>query len=346
MAGQNTSDTEQLKQPMSAKIGLLLSALLTGFVVVALVALVNLSRNFLDFPSSTTSIERQLPPKYEGWQRESFLVKGMQTLPELLIEPVVSSPALKSRLQEFDLWDIQANASLAPVIFDHYPSELNTMALADRKKIFFHTLLPAALVVQTEIALEKRQLERIIRIFQDQLANLVFDFADTSWQQKLNSDELTFLRNLVERYRTERAVELLYRVDVIPISIVLAQGALESSWGSSRFAKQGNNIFGMWTWGNEGMVPNRRDQDKTHKVAIYPSLIDSVRTHSRTINIGAAYSTFRNIRKATLDPFQLAGGLLFYAERGQEYVEDIKTVIRVNNLKLYDTCYLQKDDHI
>jgi Bax protein len=130
----------------------------------------------------------------------------------------------------------------------------------------------------------------------------------------------------------------------VPISIILAQGAIESSWGSSRFTREGNSIFGMWTWKKKGIVPLRRDEGKTHKVKIYDSVLDSVRAYHLTLNRLDTYEEFRQYRKYTDDPLIMAEGLLPYSERGQEYVNEIKKVIIFNKLQKYDSYNLSDLD--
>ena len=93
----------------------------------------------------------------------------------------------------------------------------------------------------------------------------------------------------------------------------------------------------MWTWKTAGIVPSRRDAGKTHKVKIYEDILASVRAYQLTLNRLEPYEEFRKLRRITDDPFILAEGLTLYSERGQDYVEDIKKVIRFNNLQKYDS---------
>jgi len=133
-------------------------------------------------------------------------------------------------------------------------------------------------------------------------------------------------------------------VDAVPTSIILAQGALESSWGSSRFAREGNSVFGMWTWKSKGLVPARRDEGKTHKVRAYDNILDSVRAYHLNLNRLDPYDQFRQLRRQTDDPLILAEGLSLYSERGEEYVEEIRNIILANDLQKYDSCRLSDPD--
>jgi Bax protein len=125
-------------------------------------------------------------------------------------------------------------------------------------------------------------------------------------------------------------------VNIIPVSLILAQGALESSWGTSRFTREGNSLFGLWTWSKYGIIPNNRDEGKNHKIEAYDSILASLRKYTLTLNRVDAYADFRTIRTKSLDPYKLADGLQLYSERGEEYVLDIKQVISSNNLTEYD----------
>jgi Bax protein len=130
---------------------------------------------------------------------------------------------------------------------------------------------------------------------------------------------------------------LLARVDTVPMLLVLAQAANESSWGRSRFAQEGNNLFGMWCYRPGcGMIPARREVGKTHEVAAYSTINASVRAYLHTINTVTAYVPLRKMRAGMrakgrrLDAVRLAGGLLRYSERGQDYVDEVRAMIRVN----------------
>lgn len=140
---------------------------------------------------------------------------------------------------------------------------------------------------------------------------------------------------------------LLSRVDVVPVALVLAQAAQESGWGTSRFALESNNLFGIWTWDvNQGSVPANRPQDANHLVRVYPNVQSSVRAYLHNINIGFAYVDFRDMRsemRATdkpLDALQLAGALNRYSITGSLYIANIRTMIRGNELRKLDSVSL------
>lgn len=137
--------------------------------------------------------------------------------------------------------------------------------------------------------------------------------------------------------------ELLYRVDVIPAGLALGQAAYESGYGTSRFAIEGNALFGQWTYGGEGLKPEQQRKELgDHRIASYDWPFDSVRGYFINLNSHPAYEEFRRLRarmRANGEPLSslaLADGLIRYSERGQEYVDTLKGMIRVNRLEVAD----------
>ena len=137
---------------------------------------------------------------------------------------------------------------------------------------------------------------------------------------------------------------LLRRVDRVPPSLALAQAANESAWGTSRFSVEGHNYFGQWCFVKGcGMVPARRDAGKIHEVEKFDSPRESVEAYIRNLNRHSAYQPLRDIRqqlRANDQPITgmaLAGGLSRYSERGDEYIKELRSMIRDNSLDEYDS---------
>jgi Bax protein len=137
--------------------------------------------------------------------------------------------------------------------------------------------------------------------------------------------------------------QLLVNVDVLPPSLVLSQAANESAWGTSRFAKLGNNYFGQWCFEHGcGLVPKKRDSDKAHEVAAFNSPKESLESYMQNLNSHPAYQPLRNIRaqlrreKQAVTGMALAAGLTSYSERGQEYIAELRAMIKFNKLSKYD----------
>ncbi|MFV8836456.1 glucosaminidase domain-containing protein [Aquisalimonas sp.] len=207
---------------------------------------------------------------------------------------------------------------------------LGDLTVDERKSLFFRSLLPLV-VAENQIMLATR--ERIQMIFAE-------------GEVAPDSREARLLQTLAERFRVDGdpnsaafREELLRRVDVVPTDMALAQAANESGWGQSRFTREANNLFGVWTWHeNRGIVPERRAAGATHFVRVFPNLRASVRNYLYTINVGDAYSGLRDVREQAradgggLSGMRLATGLERYSERGAAYVEEIQSMIRTNDL--------------
>ncbi len=137
--------------------------------------------------------------------------------------------------------------------------------------------------------------------------------------------------------------ELIYKLDIIPAGLALGQAAYESGYGTSRFAVQGNALFGQWTYGGKGLVPEQqRAELGDHRIAAYDWPFDSVRGYFINLMSHPAYEEFRRLRAQLraegkpLSSLVLADGLISYSERGQEYVDTLKGMIRVNGLDIAD----------
>ena len=137
--------------------------------------------------------------------------------------------------------------------------------------------------------------------------------------------------------------ELLYKVDIIPNGLALGQAAYESGYGTSRFAVEGNALFGQWTYGGKGLVPEQQRKELgDHRIAAFDWPFDSVRGYFINLMSHPAYEDFRKLRAKLrsegkpLSSMVLAEGLIRYSERGQEYVASLKGIIRVNNLDIAD----------
>jgi len=166
---------------------------------------------------------------------------------------------------------------------------------------------------------------------------------------ELDEEAQNFLQRMSKKYRVENEdtgtliKRLLNRAAPVPPSLAMAQAANESAWGTSRFAVKGNNLFGQWCFSKGcGIVPGQRPEDAGHEVATYSSPYQSVRSYMLNINRHDAYQELRRIRAEELKQkgystgLTLAGGLERYSERGHEYVDELRSMIRYNKLSKYD----------
>lgn len=136
---------------------------------------------------------------------------------------------------------------------------------------------------------------------------------------------------------------LLRRIDIVPASLVMAQAANESAWGTSRFATEGNNLFGQWCFEEGcGLVPTQQSSGQHYEVRSFDTIHQSVRSYIMNINTHPSYRELRVIRQSKrsdddlLNGIDLAPGLIHYSERGQAYIEEISKMIRYNQIEKYD----------
>jgi len=206
---------------------------------------------------------------------------------------------------------------------------------SERKKAFIEFLRPV-------VAYENQR----IRQERETLLDILDDLEDGG---QAAPHESAWLAKQADLYRVDagddlaRARALARKIDIVPPSLALAQAALESAWGTSRFARQGNNLFGQWCFTiGCGIVPLRRPEDATYEVQAFDTIAESVRTYMQNLNSHPAYAPLRRIRaqarEAGREPtgLELAAGLVNYAAIGEEYVHHIRGVIRRNDLDPLD----------
>ena len=201
-----------------------------------------------------------------------------------------------------------------------------------RKRVFIRILTPAAMVALSEVRKERNALINILKKMNGQ------KITDASLDS-IDKDERVFLWAIVKKYRSNDPSELLKRIDEVPLNLILAQAAIESNWGTSRFAIEGNNLFGIWTYRHQGIKPKKSRPGDNHKVARYPSILDSVRDYIYNLNVGWAYKDFREARTKTKDAVELASYLSKYSEKGELYIKLVKALSRKLN-KQYAASYV------
>jgi len=240
---------------------------------------------------------------------------------------------LQAFFQALDYNWAELEEGVPPLILENIPDDINRTASARAKKhAFFMGLLPMILLANQEIEKEREYVQYIL---------------SRHSSNEIQDGDLERLDEILRRYGllghpfTDHRVRsrLMRRVDIIPPSLVLAQAANESAWGSSRFARMGNNLFGEWTYKpGTGLIPAGRPEGATYEVRKFSSIYESIRSYMNNLNRNGAYRKLRQIREQLRESNQpvtgmaLAKGLTKYSQRGDEYISEIQAMIRQNQL--------------
>ncbi len=236
--------------------------------------------------------------------------------------------ALDSVFENIDYnWPPADPQGVPALVLNKLPNDFGKILSVDkRRELFLRALLPIVLIENQRL---REQRELASWLLEDKLPADGSPMRD--WLNKL-AKQLRVRGDLNEPAVREK---ILLRLDEIPPALALAQAAIETGWGSSRFALEGNSLFGQWTFAKTGgLTPNDRDADATHLVASFPDLRASVRAYMRNLNTGNAYHEFRTFRAATraagkpLRAYELAGHLHRYSARGENYIAEIRRIIR------------------
>ncbi len=231
----------------------------------------------------------------------------------------------------YKLDDIRKNKLVKPVALDSFPREIKKIeSVKKRKEFFIQIVLPLILQENNNIRLDRKRLFSIIN--KSNNSDLEKKWLDKKYKQYgIPSKDLSTLK---------------IRMDEVPVSLALAQAAKETGWGTSRFAQDGNALFGQWTWSGDGLKPKEADENKGHKVMKFNVLQASVRAYQRNLNTHKTYKEFRLARAKLrdagkpLDSIILSQYLDEYAETGQQYVKILQKIIKQNNLKDFDNAKL------
>ena len=250
---------------------------------------------------------------------------------------VISASDLDRQLATLDysLGDIRRGfASVPRMQLANLPPDLAQLnSVKQRKQLFIKLMLPLILQANEKILADRNELLRLLNS-----------------QGPLSREDEAWVAALADRYDANPSdrSDFVGRVDVVPPSLAIAQAAEESGWGTSRFAVEANAVFGQWTFRKgAGVVPERRDPGKLHEVRSFEGLRQSVSAYMHNLNIHWAYKEFRRVRRELRNSSQaltgrsLVGTLHKYSERGFEYIETIRTIMRVNGLDAFDRARLQ-----
>ena len=231
----------------------------------------------------------------------------------------------------YNLDDVRKNKLVKPISLTLLPKEIKQIEnVKKRKELFIQIILPLVIGENNIIRLNRNKLFSILN------------------KSKNSRAENNWLNSKFKQYGVinKDLSTLKIRMDEVPVSMAIAQAAKETGWGTSRFAQEGNALFGQWTWSGEGIKPAAADNDSTHKVMKFKVLQASVKAYQRNLNTHSTYKKFRSARAELrdegkkLDSMILSEHLDKYAETGKEYVKILQKIIRQNSLEDFDDAKL------
>ena len=303
----------------------------------------NFSDKKIEAKKPEVKIKKELKPEVKvkkEQKKPEVKVKKEQKKPELQVkrnnvaEVILPDLNLKTETViqlfkdvDYDLKKVRNEKLVKPIYFTQFPRDLDNLQNVQLKKETFIKIVLPLIVAENEKILDDREKLKSLSA------------------KKFTSDlEKQWLRQKLLEYKVKKGNfdELMVRMDMIPVSIALAQAAKESGWGTSRFALEGNAIFGQWTWDGQGIAPLKRDSDKNHKILKFPILRASVKAYKNNLNTHKSYSKFRDKRKdlreknKKISGLSLTGTLKNYAQTGSEYTKILNQIIKQNSLSDFE----------
>ena len=232
---------------------------------------------------------------------------------------------------KYDLKGIRLGQAVKPVYLSKLPKDLKKIKSTQKKKdTFIKIVMPLILDENSKILDDRKKLFKILG------------------KQSNSRGEKVWLKRRFKDYNIEKEdiAELKLRMDIIPTSLAIAQAAKESGWGTSRFALEGNAMFGQWTWGKDGIEPKDKKGNQDHKILKFPMLRSSVKAYMTNLNTHRGYRELREARaelrskNKTMSGLELVNYLYNYAQTGSEYVKILKKIIKQNELTDFDNSVL------
>ena len=254
-----------------------------------------------------------------------------EDLPENTVR--LSAATLEQLFKEtnYNLKEIRKKKIVKPISIDLLPKEIKLIENSKKKKeLFIKIVLPLIIEENNRIILDRKRLFSILN------------------KNNNSVSEKNWLKKKFKQYGVvnKDLTTLKIRMDIVPVSLAIAQAAKETGWGTSRFALEGNALFGQWTWSKEGMKPSSASTDTKHKVMKFNILQASVRAYQRNLNTHSGYKKFREARAiqrdnlGKLNSLELVDYLDKYAETGKEYTIILKKIIEQNALTDFDDAEL------
>jgi len=314
--------------------------LILAFIAIPIVIEFSEKKNLLaqSFENDSKTKLKELMKKPESnlddGLEKKFLFDDIFALDDAPVDTVRLSAATIQELfksTNYNLDDVRKNKLVKPVSLTLLPEEIIKIENSTkRKNLFIQIILPLIIKENNYIKQDRKKLFSILN------------------KNKNSKIEKRWLELKFKQYgvMNKDVFTLKIRMDEIPVSMAIAQAAKETGWGTSRFAQEGNALFGQWTWSGEGIKPAGADDGSTHKVMKFKILQASVKAYQRNLNTHSSYKEFRSARaelrdnKKELDSLLLSNYLDRYAETGKQYVKILQQIIRQNQLTDFDDAKL------
>ena len=230
-------------------------------------------------------------------------------------------------IHDFQIDKVRETKIIPNIVIAQLPRDLkNIKSIKNRKELFIKITLPLIVQENEKLLLLNKKINVIKNSF-----------------DKISRNEAKWINNLMVKYKADTLDALLIKVDQIPVSLALAQAVIESGWGTSRFAFEGNALFGQYVWGtaNHGIIPNDRETDAKYKIKSFSSLSESVASYMKNLNTNFHYNEFRINRfvlrsnKIPLKGIYLAKFLSSYSIE-DDYIDKIKNIIEINDFQDFE----------
>ena len=336
--------TSKKKDPNS--LGNIVRTLLSSLIIISIFSITPLFISFtkerMNFSKvhendSKNKLEKLLEKKNQKLDNEldqSFLFDDVLAFDEQPSDAVRLSAATIEELfrsTNYNLEDVRKKKLVKPISLTLLPAEIKKIENSKKRKdLFIQIILPLVISENNHIKKDRKKL---------------FSILNKSKNTRL---EKIWLRSKFKQYGVvnKDLSTLKIRMDEVPVSMAIAQAAKETGWGTSRFAQEGNALFGQWTWSGDGIEPLGADDGSTHKVMRFKVLQASVKAYQRNLNTHSSYKNFRSARAELrdkgkkLDSIILSEHLDRYAETGKKYVKILQQIIRQNNLTDFDDAKL------
>jgi len=344
----NSIYNQQIDQKSARNV--IIGFFIVAGVTTAIIAEINAYNNF-DFSQKKLETKKIEAETKKEFKKTEPKVKKETKKPEVKVKKETKKPELKVKRNnvaevilpdlnlktetviqlfkdvDYDLRTVRNEKLVKPIYFTQFPRDLDNLKSVQLKKETFLKIVLPLVVAENEKILDDRE----------KLKNLI--------DKKFTTDaEKQWLRQKLLEYKVKKSdlKELMIKMDMIPVSIALAQAAKESGWGTSRFALEGNAIFGQWTWDGQGIAPLKRDGDKNHKILKFPILRASVKAYKNNLNTHKSYSKFRDKRQQLRNKNKNITGLALtdtlknYAQTGSEYTRILNQIITQNRLSDFE----------